>query len=191
MTDDQQQQRVNQAAEEFANVVKESYQAMASRGESAYDLNAQLTEQFFNSVVNNLQTQAEANRQTGEQLAEQAQRGQEASRQLTQESVQAYKDFISSMFAFPQAGTQAAERGTIEAQETSTITEASPERQEGAEVPLEGYDSLNIEEITEKLDDLSTEELRQLRAYEAENKSRSTLLRRLDERIEEDDASSS
>ena len=191
MTDDQQQQRVNQAAEEFANVLKESYQAMASRGESAYDLNAQLTEQFFNGVVNNLQTQAEANRQTGEQLAEQAQRGQEASRQLTQESVQAYRDFINSMFAFPQAGTQAAERGTIEAQETSTITEASPERQEGAEVPLEGYDSLNIEEITERLDDLSTEELRQLRAYEAENKSRSTLLRPLDERIEEDDASSS
>ena len=183
MADEQQTQRVNQAAEEFASALKESYQTMASRGESAYDLNAQLTEQFFNSVVNNLQTQAEANRQTGEQLAEQAQRGQEASRQLTQESVQAYKDFISSMFAFPQAGTQAAERGTIEAQETPTPTEASPE--------IEGYDSLNIEEITEKLDDLSTEELRQLRAYEAENKSRSTLLRPLDERIEEDDASSS
>jgi len=109
--DDQQQQRLNEAAEKFANAVKESYQTVAGRGESAYELNAQLTEQFFNSVVNNLQTQAEANRQTGEQLAEQAQRGQEASRQLTQESVQAYMDFLNSMFSFSQAGTQEAQRG--------------------------------------------------------------------------------
>ena len=117
--DDQQQQRVNQAAEEFANALRESYQTVASYGESTYDMNAQLTEQFFNSVVNNLQTQAEANRQTGEQLAEQAQRGQEASRQLTQESVQAYMDFVNSMFAFSQTGTQAAESGSQQADQAA------------------------------------------------------------------------
>jgi len=110
--DDQQQQRVNQAAEQFADALRQAYQAVSSRGESAYDLNAQLTEQFFNRVVNNLQTQAEANRQAGEQLAEQAQRGQEASRQLTQESVQAYMDYVNSMFSAAQAGPGAAERGT-------------------------------------------------------------------------------
>ena len=109
--DDQQQQRVNQAAEEFTNALRESYQTVAGRGESAYELNAQLTEQFFNSVMNNLQTQAEANRQTGEQLAEQARRGQEATHQLTQESVQAYMDFVDSMFSFTKGGTQEAQRG--------------------------------------------------------------------------------
>jgi endonuclease/exonuclease/phosphatase (EEP) superfamily protein YafD len=109
--DEQQQQRVNQAAEEFADALKESYQAVTERGQSAYEVNAQLTEQFFNRVVENLQTQAEANRQTGAQLAEQAQRGQEASRQLTQESVSAYMDFVNSMFSFAQQGPQAAERG--------------------------------------------------------------------------------
>jgi len=109
--DEQQQRRVNEAAEQFANAVKESYQTVASRGQSAYELNAQLTEQFFNRVVENLRTQAEANRQTTEELASQAQRGQEASRQLTQESVQAYMDFVNSMFSFSQAGPQAGQRG--------------------------------------------------------------------------------
>jgi hypothetical protein len=109
--DDQQQQRVNQAAEEFSDALKNSFQAVSERGESAYDMNAQLTEQFWNRVVENLQTQAEANRQTGEQLADQAQRGQEASRQLTQESVSAYMDFINSGFSFAQQGTREAERG--------------------------------------------------------------------------------
>jgi endonuclease/exonuclease/phosphatase (EEP) superfamily protein YafD len=117
--DDQQQQRVNQAAEEFSDALKQSYQAVSERGQSAYEVNAQLTEQFWNRVVENLQTQAEANRQTGEQLAEQAQRGQEASRQLTQESVQAYMDFVNSGFSFAQQGPRAAERGAERAEHRS------------------------------------------------------------------------
>ena len=193
--DEQQQQRVNQAAQEFADALRESYQALSERGESAQELNAQLTEQFFNTVNDHLRTHAEETRQMSEQLADHQQRGQEASRQLTQESVNAYMDFINSMFSFYQeAGSEVAQSGATEAQETSTTattTETSPERQEGAEVPLEGYDSLNIEQITERLDDLSTQEIRHLRAYEAENKSRTTLLRRLDERIEANSSSSS
>src|SRR5215217_8961788 len=194
--DEQQQQRVNQAAEEFADALRESYRAVSERGELAQELNAQLTEQFFNTVNDHLRTHAEDTRQMSEQLADQQQRGQEAAQQLTQESVQAYMDFINSMFSFYQTSSpEVAQRGTTEAQEPSTATtttEAAPERQEeGAEVPLEGYDSLNIEQITQRLDDLSTQEIRQLRAYEAENKSRSTLLRRLDERIEADASSSS
>ena len=192
--DEQQQQKVNQAAEQFADTLRESYRAVSERGESAQELNAQLTEQFFNTVNDHLRTHVQETRQMSEQLADQQQRGQEASRQLTQESVQAYMDFINSMFSFYQTSSpEAAQRGTTEAQEISatTTTEASPERQEGAEVPLEDYDSLNIEQITQRLDDLSTQEIRQLRAYEAENKSRSTLLRRLDERIEADASSSS
>ena len=109
--DEQQQQRVNHAAEEFADALKQSYQAVSERGQSAYEVNAQLTEQFWNRVVENLQTQAEANRQTGEQLAEQTQRRQEAERQLTQESVSAYMDFVNSMVSFGQQAPRAAERG--------------------------------------------------------------------------------
>jgi 1,2-phenylacetyl-CoA epoxidase catalytic subunit len=70
-----------------------------------------MTQQFFNSVINHLQSHAEANVQAGDELLSQAQRGQEASRQLTQESVQAYMDFINSMFSFSQAGPEATQRG--------------------------------------------------------------------------------
>ena len=108
--DEQQQQRVNEAAERFAEALRESYQTVAERGESAQQLNAEMTQQFFNTVINHLQSHAEANVQVGEELAGQAQRGQEASRQLTQESVQAYMDFVNSMFSFAQAGTQEAQR---------------------------------------------------------------------------------
>ena len=109
--DEQQQQRVNQAAEEFANALREAYQTVASRGESVQQVNAEMTQQFFNTVINNLQSQAEANVQTGEQLAGQVLRGQEATRALTQETVQGYMNYINSMFSAAQAGPGAAKRG--------------------------------------------------------------------------------
>jgi hypothetical protein len=112
MMDEQQQQRVNQAAEQFANAIKDSYQTMADRGGSNQEMNAQLTQEFFNRVLENLRTQAEDTRQMGQQLAEQQQRATEAGRTLTQESVSAYMDFVNSMFSAAQVGGQAARRGT-------------------------------------------------------------------------------
>ena len=42
------------------------YQALANRSVSAQELNAQLTQEFFNGVINNLRTQAECNRALAE-----------------------------------------------------------------------------------------------------------------------------
>ena len=39
----EQQQRIDAAAEQFADAVKTSYQAVAKRGEEAQELNAELT----------------------------------------------------------------------------------------------------------------------------------------------------
>jgi uncharacterized protein YaaN involved in tellurite resistance len=102
MAEEQQQQRVNQAAEQLADAIRESYQALAERGTSAQQLNAQLTQEFFNKVLENLHTHAEETRQMGQQLADQQQRVQEAGQQLTQASVNAYMDFVNSMFSFWQ-----------------------------------------------------------------------------------------
>ena len=136
--DEQQQQRVNQAAEEFANALKESYQTMASRGESNYDMNAQLTEQFFNRVINNLQSQAQANRQTGEQLAEQAQRGQEASRELTQESVQAYMERLVPTSLASQGYTFASFFYSVPARAWASFFAASPSFSPGFKAAADG-----------------------------------------------------
>src|ERR671913_58231 len=117
--DERQQKQVNEAAEKFAEAIKESYQALADRSVSAQELNAQLTQDFFNGVINNLRTQAESNRALAEDLIEQQRKQQEASQALTQESVNAYTDFLNSVFAFPRQGTQTAGRATREAGDVS------------------------------------------------------------------------
>ena len=100
--DQEQQRQVNQAAEMFADALKESYQSIADRSVSAQELNAQLTQDFFNGVIDNLRTQGEGNRALSEDLIEQ-QRKQ-------QESVNAYMDFLNSMFAYYKGNLDEAQR---------------------------------------------------------------------------------
>jgi ABC-type nitrate/sulfonate/bicarbonate transport system substrate-binding protein len=94
--DEKQQNQVNEAAEKFAEAIKESYQALADRSVSAQELNAQLTQDFFNGV----------------DLIEQQRKQQEASQALTQESVNAYMDFLNSMFSYYQGSLDEAQRST-------------------------------------------------------------------------------
>jgi len=100
--DPKQQKQVNEAAEKFANAIKESYQAVADRSVSAQEINAKLTQDFFNGVINNLRTQADSNRALAQDLIEQQEKQREASQQLAQESVNAYMDFLNSMFSYYQ-----------------------------------------------------------------------------------------
>ena len=114
MTDQQSQQRINEAAEQFTGALVESYKTVTERGASAQEQGAQLTEDFCNRVVENLRIQAEQTRQATQQLADQQQRQAEAAQTLTRESVDAYMDFMDSMFSWWQGGIQTAERGARE-----------------------------------------------------------------------------
>ena len=100
--DDRQQRQVNEAAEKFAEAIRESFQAVTERGASAQQLNAELTQNFFNSVIDNLRAQTEGNRALTRELVEQQERQREATQAMAQESVEAYMDFVNSMFSYYQ-----------------------------------------------------------------------------------------
>ena len=110
--DNQQTRRVNEAAQKFAESLTEAYRAVAGHSVSAQELNAQLTQEFFNGVINNLRTQAESNRALAEDLIEQQRKQQEASQALTQESVNAYTEFLNSMFSYYRGSLDEAQRST-------------------------------------------------------------------------------
>ena len=119
MIDQQSQQRINEAAEQFTDALVESYKTVANSGVSAQERSTQVTEVFFNQTINNLHAQAEENRQATQQLADQQQRQAEAAQTLTRESVEAYMDFMDSMFSWWQGGIQTAERGARETEKTA------------------------------------------------------------------------
>ncbi len=54
---------------------------------------------------------------------------------------------------------------------------------EAEEPPMEGYDPLNVHQVTQRLGELSVEEIERLREYEAKNRDRRSLMQRFDTRI--------
>ncbi len=104
--DEQQQQRVNQAAEELANAMVESQRTMAEQGVSVQEMNAQLSQQFFNSLIDNLRRMTEETQGASQELADQTQRAQQAAQTLTQETAGAYMDFMNSLFTMSQGAVQ-------------------------------------------------------------------------------------
>ncbi|HEY6751431.1 MAG TPA: hypothetical protein VI027_08900 [Rubrobacteraceae bacterium] len=75
-----------------------------------------------------------------------------------------------------------------DAQETRKSTEIAAEDAEKntdtAAFPIDGYDEMNVDEVSERLDGLSADELKRVRKYEKRNKDRGSLRKEMKQKIE-------
>ena len=128
--DDQQRQRISEAAREFTEALVAAYRTTSEGTAAAQQLGAQQIEYFFDTVMNNLRTQAEGNLQVTQQLAAQQELAREATRELTQVSTDNYMDFLDSVFSFYQGGASRTQRRAEETQRLIEIAEARAEEAE-------------------------------------------------------------
>jgi chromosome segregation ATPase len=125
--DNQQQQRINRAAQEFTDALVAAYKTTSDSTVVAQQLGAQQIEYFFDTVINNLRTQAEGTLQVTQQLADQQQLARESAQDLAQMSTDNYMDLLDSMFSFYQGGTSRTQRRAEEAQRRVEEAEARAE----------------------------------------------------------------
>ena len=92
-------------------------------------------------------------------LAEQIEKQQQSFQQMTQEVMSTYSQLFNIPISYAKEGLR------------------------DAQFPIEGYDELTVEEISERLSGLSAEDLREVRDYEERNKVRETILEQLDRKI--------
>jgi hypothetical protein len=153
--DDQQTRRAKQATKEAADVIRESYENARGHFEDVRERQAQYTTSFSERVTGNLRAGVES--------------AQAASQELTD---QAQKRVSGEVGEAPARSTEEGERSTGENMQA-----------DAEELPIEDYDSLNVHQVTQRLRELSIEELEQLRDYEAKNKNRRSIMQRVDTRI--------
>ena len=106
--------------------------------------------------------------------------------QRTRRAKQATKDTSDVIRETDQAQKRVLEEGgKAPAQTTEEGQRSTGEniQADAGELPIEDYDSLNVHQVTQKLRELSVEELEQLRDYEAKNKNRRSIMQRIDTRI--------
>ena len=198
---------LNEAANRFAETLAESYRLVYGQASESAERQQQRAREFSELVTNNLREQSEAGRANAQELSAQAGRQQEAGQALARESVEAYTQFLDDAFSryrsVPERAAGSAQEGMRTLAETTaglvgtatgaasaTAGAAAGATIEGAEraaeavvFPIEGYDEMNVDEISKRLDGLSVEELQLVRDYEELNKKRETLLERMDRKI--------
>jgi hypothetical protein len=203
MVDRGRAQDVNEAAARFAETLADSYRVVYGQAAESAERQQRRAQEFSEFVAENLREQLEAGRANAEQLSEQAGRQQEAGQALARESVEAYTQFLNDAFSRYRAGTEqaagSAREGVRTLSETTTgllgtatgavgatagaTVEGAERAAEAAIFPIEGYDDMNVDEISKRLDGLSVEELQLVRDYEERNKRRETLLEQMDRKI--------
>jgi hypothetical protein len=110
-----------------------------------------------------------------------AQRTLRTTQKATQQSLQTTQQVA-------QQGLRLAEEAAEQTEEAIRQTEEATRKAElqaavlGA-LQTEDYNELTVDEISNKLDDLSVEDLKKVREYEKGNKNRSTLIEEIDQRL--------
>jgi chromosome segregation ATPase len=135
--DDQQQQSINRAAQEFTEALVAAYRTASDNTAVAQQLGAQQIEFFFDTVMGNLRAQAGGTSQMARQLAGQQRLAQETTRDLARASTDNYMDLLDSVFSFYQGGASRTQRRADEArghiEEAETRAEQAETRAEQAE----------------------------------------------------------
>jgi len=195
---------VNEAARRFAETLAESYTVVYGQAAESQERQRRLAQGFSELVATNLREQTEGGRAAAERLSEQANKQQEAGQALARESVEAYVQFLETAFSRYRSGSaraaQNVQEGPIAAGGTaarvmgaatgavadataSTLDTTVDTTAETAAFPIAGYDEMNVEEVSGRLNDLSVEELQLVRDYEERTKRRDTLLEQMDGKI--------
>src|SRR5918992_860620 len=174
--------------------------------------NAEFVQGWTGDAVEALREQTEQNVRTAETFLRSASKQQEAFGALTRAWAGTYRDFFAPFSYFREGlrniqrgahqglqateqvarqGLRVAEEATEQTEQTEEVLRQTEKATKEAELKAAvlsalktpNYDELTVDEIAERLDDLSLNELKKIREYEKHNKNRETLIEQIDRKI--------
>ena len=135
--------------------------------------NVEFASRLSDANLGRIRDEARHGYRSGVRLAERMEAQKETSGELLKEFAGAYIDFIYSPLA---VGGEVVE----EVPASPAVPQVA-----GPVAPIVGYDDLNVKQVAERLDGMSSEGLEKVREYEVATKNRETVLREVSSRLEE------
>ena len=166
--------RANEASEQLVEATWETYKTLVNHTLSLQQRNARFVREMVDDSIEELRRQAERNQTMTCELLELAESQREAFREFVEASVlEAYTNFLFAPFT-PLSYYR---------EEMRLAAPESGGRRSNGRLPIDDYDRLTVREVSERLEDLSEQEIRIIRSYEQQHKNREILLRQLDRRL--------
>jgi hypothetical protein len=149
-------ERQQQNSQQMIQELMNTYMQLLNTPGSYLSGQAEQQQQTLQQTAQQWMEQAQQQQQTFQQ---QAKEQQQSFQQMTQEVLGSYSKLFNIPLSYAKEGLR------------------------DAQFPIEGYDELTVEEVSARLDALSTEDLREVRDYEERTKNRETVLEQLDRKI--------
>jgi outer membrane biosynthesis protein TonB len=129
-----------------------------------------------------------AETQQAEKVARETRKAEEAAEETQKKTEIAAESAQKSAEPAAEETQKSTEVAAKDAQETQRSTEiAAKDAQKNTETaafPIDGYDEMNVGEVSERLNGLSVDELKRVRKYEKGNKDRGTLRKEMEQKTE-------
>ncbi len=145
----------------------EAYKTVFDHAVAVGERNVRFAQNVTDNYIKELRHQAEANRALTHELVERAEGQRSAFQAVVNETLEAYMDFLYAPLSYYKEGLRLVEKEVVA----------------GGGLPIANYDEMNVDEISKKTNDLSAAEIRELRAYEKQNKNRETLIEQFDRKL--------
>jgi hypothetical protein len=144
----------------------------------AQELNTQFARRAVETWIDGLRKQTELSQDVAQELFGRAEEQADAYRRFFGQwgnfPMGSFPGMANSvMFPFQKQGMHLVDTAARSAEETLAT----------ATFPIAGYDEKNVDEISTRLDGLSADQIRHLRAYEKANKNRQSLIDRFDSKL--------
>src|SRR5215207_11101636 len=118
-----------------------------------------------------------------EKAAEQTQQAEKVAKD-TQKAEKAAQQMQKATETAAKSAQKSSEPAAEETQKSTEIAAKDAQKNtETATFPIEGYDEMNVGEVSERLGGLSVDELKRVRKYEKDNKNRGTLRKEMKRKI--------
>jgi hypothetical protein len=205
-TSTQNLEKMGKATETMARTTQDSASTAMDYAVKAQEINTNLLQRTTELWIEGLQKQADLSQEMAQEFFNKAEDQAYATQDFLGQWSKAFAGFPSMGFPFmrmaqrtvtntQKATQQVAQQGLRLAEEAAEQTEETIRQTEEAtrEVELrtvvlgaletDNYDTLTVAEITEKLDDLTADELKRLREFEKRTKDRESLVERIDSKI--------
>jgi primosomal protein N' len=155
--------------------------------ESATNGVQKVSEPAAKDAQKDLEIAEKAEKQKAEKAARETRKAEEAAEETQKKTEIAAESAQKSAEPATEETQKSTEVAAKDAQETQKSTEIAAKyaqkNTDAAAFPIDGYDEMNVGEVSERLDGLSVEELKRVRKYEKRNKDRGSLRKEMKQKI--------
>jgi bisphosphoglycerate-dependent phosphoglycerate mutase len=149
----------------------------------AQEINTEFARRATETWIEAIRKQTELNQRMVQRLYGEAEGQTGAWQGLVQDWMSVYSAPFYNPFDLFRQGVETATRNVEQVTDMTQKTTAAGIASANGNFPIAGYDEMNVEEASARLEGLSEEQLKRVRDYEKRNKNRDTLIEQTDRKI--------